>query len=237
MDPNAVISLTFSRNKKLDEIYNEMVKSRGENIPQFECSASKRKCKVFYLFLSFLTTIQKKYIMILVKRTSTITFTDQRMKHQKLSIRRSLLNYILDNASANLVSKFFRTCKYFYFQKPLCIVESIFLSANVLRIEIMNLNYKFDKIEDIEMFDNIWVSDEITVMESCPKMLLNKVVRCHSVWLHNQELPPVNECAFAKISSSIKKWSSFTANVVSGAGTLLSLHELFSHFPNATEIE
>ena len=159
------------------------------------------------------------------------------MKHQKLSIRNPLLIYILDNASAKVVSKFFRTCKYFYFQKPLCIVENIFLNANVLRIETMNLDYKFEKIEDIEMFDNIWISNEAAVMERCPEVLLNKIVRCNSVWLFNQELPPVNECAFAKISSSIKKWSSLTANVVRGAGTLLSLHELFSHFPNATEIE
>ena len=47
MNHNADVSLTFSRDKKFDEIYNEMVKSRGENIPQFECFASKRKCKVF----------------------------------------------------------------------------------------------------------------------------------------------------------------------------------------------
>ena len=109
----------------------------------------------------------------------------------------------------------------------------------MVKLETKDVKFEIEK-NDLQMFDNIWVSNKITIWDEFPKMLLNKIVRCQSVRLsarsNSKELFPFHEMVLLKQSSFIKIWNSFDCTVVGADGNRISLHELLAFLPNATEI-
>ena len=171
-------------------------------------------------------------LYVIVMEVPILTFTKQTMKLQNFPIRKPLLDFIFKNASASVMSKLFRTCRYFYNRKPYCIVENItVLSDGAIQVELNNDKFRFEKIENMELFDNIWVANEINFFEWHPEMLFNKIARCHSVNLRAHF--PITKYPFVKECIHIDSHSNA---IVDEVGNIVSLQKLLLHLPNAVTI-
>ena len=162
------------------------------------------------------------------------------MVQQSFPFRNPLLNYILENAIASLMSKLFRSCKYFYQTKPFCIVENInYLYNDYFEAETENFKFIFEESKDFGKFDNIWVSNYVKLHNGYSKMLLNKIIRCSLVKWPSQILEGfcMNEYRFLKDFNDIRDWNSNDSVVIGEDGDPISLQELVLNLPNATKIK
>ena len=176
----------------------------------------------------------------------TLSFTVRNMKPQKFRIPNPLLNYIRETASGRIMSKLFRSCKYFYHRKPYCIVEELTIrDENVLGFcigdEIILVNEN-----QLKLFDNILISKGIRFSCCYPEEFLDKIARCdgeatfsnscfHRIPTRIHKRFPLNDYKF--LMNSVTYWDSYFNTVISDDGKLVPVDELLDHLPSATQIQ
>lgn len=172
--------------------------------------------------------------MFLVIKPSKITFNNRNIKQQAFKIRISLLAYILDTANAHLMSKLFKTCKLFYQMKPYCILEYMNIGRSVDFIN-KNVSLSFEKTQDLETYNNIWISKRLVLDGRLSKSILSKILRCTSVeFLFVKEALHITE--YPQLLNHIQKWKSMTPITAGEDKHPVSLDELVSYLPSATSI-
>ena len=168
------------------------------------------------------------------------------MTQQNFPIRNPLLKYIFENASPNVMSKLFRTCKYFYRRKPYCIVEKLkFVRENYIKIKTKTeiIYVSFDQLNS---FDNFWVTKLMDFQCCFPEKLLKRISRCNgelfvsprcdqNYYYHKNEFRLSDYKVFLEYVK-LKSWNSFYSSVIGENGELVSLQELLASLPNVTRL-
>ena len=117
-------------------------------------------------------------------------------------------------------------------------MDNIRSSDDSVDVEVGNGKVFKMQMEDTEAFGNIWVSNHVDISLDHGNRFFNRIVYCISV----RVLPTpdrvfsVNEYPFLKPQNAIRMWDSYDATVVGEDGDPISLEELLTYLPNATDI-
>ena len=179
----------------------------------------------------------------------TLTFTADNLKPQSFPFRKPLFDFISENANANVMSKLFRSCKYFYHRKPYCIVENVsFGRESDAKLE-WNTNTTQVHHDQIDQLDNIWVSRQLNFRCCYPTEFLNKFSRCDGelafsvtctedgIFGSGHHRISLRDYKFLIERGTLKKWDSPHVTVTGEDEQLVSLQELLDYLPNVTTLE
>lgn len=169
-------------------------------------------------------------------------FTLANAKTQSFPLPKPTLAYIMDKADANVMKKLYRTCKYFYYKKPYCIVDRIFFYTSQKLLYSSSTKFEIHEADDLNRLDNIWISQKIAVCLITADIalfekFLRKLVRCDVTRIEVNVPLPLFEPAFLSLTKSKRlKYIGFANSFIYPNRCPVPLEDLLQHITSADTI-
>ena len=163
---------------------------------------------------------------------------DYRRIHQNFKLSYGITQYIIKNASPEVLQKLKTSTKYFFYLPPICYKFIVQEEISVPEFNLQSLRLVSKNFDANNIPNNLHISNNFTFHCSDPTKLhsmIPKLHRCDArfIYLHNQNLT-YDELKFLLNPKRVEKLTYVKNLVIKNDGNEISIEDIFDMVPNAT---